>query len=101
MTKLRGYIPTMLMLVTLMFGATAANAGIIVGGRASADSDKTNPCEETKDDSLSGILTELVGFAKSGIIVGGRLGIIVGGRTSDQDTCGIIVGGRTGIIVGG
>lgn len=101
MTKLRGYIPTMLMLVTLMFGATAANAGIIVGGRTAADSEKTNPCEETKDPSLSGILSELVGFAKSGIIVGGRMGIIVGGRTSDQDTCGIIVGGRTGIIVGG
>ncbi|MEQ1763116.1 MAG: hypothetical protein ABL984_08230 [Pyrinomonadaceae bacterium] len=101
MTKLRGYIPTMLMLVTLMFGTTAANAGIIVGGRAAADSD--NPCEEKGD-----LLGDLLEYAKAGIIVGGRMGIIVGGRTgiivggkSSQDTCGIIVGGRTGIIVGG
>lgn len=104
MTKLRGYIPTMLMLVTLMFGATAANAGIIVGGRESADSDKTNPCEE-KTDPLGSLLeyvkAGIIVGGRMGIIVGGRTGIIVGGRTSDQDTCGIIVGGRTGIIVGG
>lgn len=102
MTKLRGYIPTMLMLVTLMFGTTAANAGIIVGGRTSAETKDTNPCEETKTDySFTGLLESLATFAKTGIIVGGRTGIIVGGRTSSQDTCGIIVGGRNGIIVGG
>ncbi|MDI1243477.1 MAG: hypothetical protein PSX80_16305 [bacterium] len=107
MTKLRGYIPTMLMLVTLMFGATAANAGIIVGGRTdgATSSTDTNPCEE-KTDPLSSVLdfvkAGIIVGGRMGIIVGGRMGIIVGGRTSDsQDTCGIIVGGRTGIIVGG
>ncbi|HQU91402.1 MAG TPA: hypothetical protein PLK77_03855 [Pyrinomonadaceae bacterium] len=87
MTKLRGYIPTMLMLVTLMFGTTAANAGIIVGGRTSEETASTT--------TLSGVLIDIVTFATTGIIVGGRDGIIVGGRD------GIIVGGRDGIIVGG
>ncbi len=87
MTKLRGYIPTMLMLVTLMFGTTAANAGIIVGGRTSEETPSTT--------TLSGVLIDIVTFATTGIIVGGRDGIIVGGRD------GIIVGGRDGIIVGG
>lgn len=103
MTKLRGYIPTMLMLVTLMFGATAVHAeGIIIGGRTSVEADK-NPCEEEK-----GVLDTVVDYAKAGIIIGGRMGIIIGGRTgiiiggkSSQETCGIIIGGRTGIIIGG
>jgi len=82
MTKLRGYIPTMFMAVTLMFGATAANAGIIVGGRTTEETAST---ESTT--TLTGVLLDLVNFATTGIIVGGRDGIIVGGRD------GIIVGG--------
>src|SRR5690349_14522671 len=97
MTKLRGYIPTMLMLVTLMFGTTAANAGIIIGGKSATGGD-TNPCEEP---TSTDILSELVSFAKTGIIIGGKTGIIIGGKTSSQDTCGIIIGGKTGIIIGG
>jgi hypothetical protein len=85
------------MLVTLMFGATAANAGIIIGGRTAADADK-NPCEETTPGDF---FAELVAFAKTGIIIGGKTGIIIGGKTSSQDTCGIIIGGKTGIIIGG
>lgn len=98
MTKLRGYIPTMLMLVTLMFGATAANAGIIVGDRTSSTED-TNTCEETsKEFSFKGLFGAAATFLKTGIIVGDRTGIIVGDRQTA--TCGIIVGDRTGIIVG-
>ena len=108
MTKLRGYIPTTLMIATLMFGATAANAGIIVGDRTSSATKDTNPCEETKTDYTSmGLLETVATFAKTGIIVGDRNGIIVGDRSgiivgdrSTNDTCGIIVGDRNGIIVG-
>ena len=100
MTKLRGYIPTMLMLVTVVFGTTAANAGIITGGRT-ADSTSTATCGETT--TLTGLLSEFAAFASVGIITGGRDGIITGGRD------GIITGGREatcstenfGIITGG
>jgi hypothetical protein len=88
----------MLMLVTLMFGTTAANAGIIIGGRTGAD---TNPCEEKDGDAVKDLFESALTFAKTGIIIGGRTGIIIGGRTSSDDTCGIIIGGRTGIIIGG
>jgi hypothetical protein len=104
MTKLRGYIPTMLLLVTVLFGATAANAGIIVGDRQSAKD--TNTCEETKEFSFRGFIETAAGFLKTGIIVGDRMGIIVGDRTGiivgdrKTETCGIIVGDRNGIIVG-
>lgn len=107
MTKLRGYIPTTLMIATLMFGATAANAGIIVGDRTSSTKD-SNPCAETKTDySFMGLVETFATFAKTGIIVGDRNGIIVGDRNGiivgdrgSNDTCGIIVGDRNGIIVG-
>ncbi|MEO5859325.1 MAG: hypothetical protein ABIR33_10285 [Pyrinomonadaceae bacterium] len=96
MTKLRGYIPTMLMLVTLIFGATAANAGIIVNGRtANTASTTSDPC--TESESLFGIIVNgfaaAASFAKTGIIVNGRTGIIVNGATGSNDTCGIIVNG--------
>ena len=95
MTKLRGYIPTMLMVVTLMFGTTAANAGpgIIIGGRAeSTTTNSSSTCEST---TLTGILSDLADFARTGIIIGGRVGIIIGGRTECTTTAsfGIIIGG--------
>jgi hypothetical protein len=97
---------TTIALTTVMaFGATFANAGIIMG-------DRTAPSTECSSD-------------KDGIIYGGRDGIIYGGRgitgviadvisgiegiimgdtastpcTTDKD--GIIYGGRDGIIYGG
>jgi len=74
MTKLRGYIPTMLLLVTLMFGATAANAGILVNGR-SADTTTTSTTTTTEDTSLVGILVNgiasAVTFVRTGILVNG------------------------------
>ena len=96
MTKLRGYIPTTFLLVTLLFGTTATNAGIIIGGRVDTE---PSPCEE--QDTLKGLFDAAVTFAKTGIIIGGRNGIIIGGRVESQDTCGIIIGGRNGIIIGG
>ena len=92
MTKLRGYIPTMLMAVTLMFGATAANAGIVIGGRAEATTTTSNTCQET---TLTGILSDLVSFARTGIVIGGRAGIVIGGRTECMTTAsfGIVIGG--------
>lgn len=74
MTKLRGYIPTMLMLVTLMFGATAANAGILVNGR-SADTITTSETSPEEDAGIVGILvnglTSAATFVKTGILVNG------------------------------
>jgi len=106
MTKLRGYIPTTLMLATLLFGATAANAGIIIGDRSSSTKD-TNSCESKTELTFKGVIEEAVGFVKTGIIIGDRMGIIIGDRTgiiigdrTSQDTCGIIIGDRTGIIIG-
>lgn len=83
MTKLRGFIPTTLMLITLMFGATVANAGIIVTNRATTGSD---PCSETSKDFAGIIVTNLKTVAKFA-----RTGIIVTNAADTQDTCGIIV----------
>ena len=94
MTKLRGYIPTTFLLVTLLFGTTATNAGIIIGGRVDTE---PSPCEE--QDTLKGLFDAAVTFAKTGIIIGDRNGIIIGDRGSN-DTCGIIIGDRNGIIIG-
>ena len=73
MTKLRGYIPTMLMLVTLMFGATAANAGILVNGRSTTTT--TTETTSNEDTSLVGILvnglTSAATFVRTGILVNG------------------------------
>lgn len=93
MTRLRGYIPTMLMLVTLMFSTTAANAGIVIGGRTDAATTTSTECSET---TLTGLLGELASFARTGIVIGGRLGIVIGGRTESCSTVssvGIIIGG--------
>lgn len=108
MTKLRGYIPTTLMIATLMFGATAVNAGIIIGDRTSSATKDANSCEETKTEfSFAGLLETAATFAKTGIIIGDRNGIIIGDRNGiiigdrgSNDTCGIIIGDRNGIIIG-
>lgn len=104
MTKLKGFIPTTLMLFTLMFGATAANAGIIVGDRTGSTGKDETTCEKQENP---GVVTSFLGkvatFFTTGIIVGDRTGIIVGDRTGiivGDRTCGIIVGDKTGIIVG-
>jgi hypothetical protein len=82
----------MLMVVTLMFGTTAANAGIIIGGRTEAATTTSSTCEGT---TLTGVLSDLASFASTGIIIGGRDGIIIGGRTECTTTAsfGIIIGG--------
>jgi hypothetical protein len=82
MTKLRGYIPTMLLLVTLMFGATAANAGIIIADRQGAAA-SDNPCEGS---TLTALADSVATFVKTGIIIADRGGIIIADRT-----CGIII----------
>jgi len=87
MTKLRGYIPTMLMLVTLTFGATAANAGILITNRVESTTTKSDdPCKEEKGSIFDTIAT----FVKTGILITNRTGILITNRTS-QDTCGIII----------
>ena len=76
MTKLRGYIPTMLLLVTLMFGATSAHAGILVNGRTEgAATTTTEETTSTEEASLVGILVN--GFYSAATFV--RIGILVNG----------------------
>lgn len=96
MTTLKGYIPTMLMLVTLIFGATAANAGIIVNGRDAQASTTTTTKSQTETcgeqtSSVTGIIVNgfysVLSFAKTGIIVNG---FKASRRTM---ACGIIVNG--------
>jgi hypothetical protein len=94
MRKMKGYIPTML-LVVLVFGSTIANAGIIVNGRNSVDSQTSQkdpePCKDETQD-LGGIIVNGIAGAASffttGIIVNG----IASSEPSDE-TCGIIVNG--------
>lgn len=99
MTKLRGYIPTMTMMVFLAFASTTVNAGIIVSDRATA---KTDTCGETTTTGyIVDILTKFATFAKTGIIVSDRAGIIVSDRNgiivSDRSTTACTE--RGGIIV--
>lgn len=85
MTKLRGFIPTTALMFTLLFGATFANAGIIVNGRTDGAQSEPDPCTET---DLEGIIVN--GFTAVATFV--RTGIIVNGVTGNE-TCGIIVNG--------
>jgi len=78
MTTLRGYIPTMLLLVTLMFGATSANAGILV-------TDRTGNASQTQESSLIALAGSVVTFLQTGILVTDRTGILV------TDRAGILV----------
>ena len=81
MTKLRGYIPTMFMAATLMFGATAANAGIIITNRTeSVSTTSDNPCEQ--ESTLTKIAGSVATFLKTGIIITNR---------DARAACGIII----------
>jgi len=96
MKKMKGYIPTVALMLTMVLCTSAAQAGIIVGDRAGALT-QDDPCsEKTTSQQILGIVTDLASFATGGIIVGDYAG---------NQTCGIIVGDRTaqqrgGIIVG-
>ena len=93
----RGWIPTTVLAVTLLFGSTVANAGdgVIVGGYAGGQ----DPCTVGDQKIDSGVIVG--GF--TGVIVGGLAGVIVGGFNTGiivtdlkGDTpvnCGVIVGG--------
>jgi len=74
MTKRKGYIPTMTMMLLLAFGSTIANAGIVITGR-SASTATTATTTETVVSFLSTIAT----FATTGIVITGRDGIVITG----------------------
>ena len=96
---------TIALATVFTFGATFANAGIIMGDRSA---NTTSTCSE-KDGIIYG--------GRDGIIYGGRgvtgiiadviseiEGIIYGGKTAEapcSEKDGIIYGGRDGIIYGG
>lgn len=81
----------------MSFGATFANAGVLI-----ADATTPAPCQEapTKEKFDSGIV--VAGF--TGIVVAGFTGIVVAGVTDESPevtNCGIVVAGFTGIVVAG
>ena len=94
----RGWIPTTVLAVTLLFGSTVANAGdgVIIGGGYSGGQD---PCTVDNQKVDSGVI--IGGF--TGVIIGGFAGVIIGGFNSGiivtdakGDTpvnCGVIIGG--------
>jgi hypothetical protein len=96
MKKMKGYIPTVALMLTMVLCTSAAQAGIIVGDRTGALT-QDDPCsDKTTSQQILGIVTDIASFATGGIIVGDYAG---------NQTCGIIVGDRTaqqkgGIIVG-
>ncbi len=85
MTKRKGYIPTMTMMLLVAFGSTIANAGIVITGRAAATEAPT--CSETKTETLVSYLSKIATFAKTGIVITGR----------DETPCAE----RTGIVITG
>lgn len=85
-------LTTLLLATVLTFGATFANAGIIVAGIASNGSGDPCTAQETARDGIivAGIKGIIVaGF--TGIIVAGVEDVIVAG--DKEQTCGIIVAG--------
>lgn len=108
MRSIKGWIPTALLTVTILFGATVANAGIIYGGYAPTPKTE-DPCVAQTNDNggiIYGGLTGIIYGGFTGIIYGGYTGIIYGGYASSSSTsCGIIVtdsaqkSTNTGIIV--
>lgn len=95
MRKLRGFIPTTALLVSIVLGATVANAGIIINSKTGLDG--SDPCkEETGLDagSLINALTGIIINSKTGIIINSKDGIIINSKTlagDENDTCGIII----------
>ena len=93
MKKMKGYIPTVALMVTMAFGTSAAHAGIIVGDRTGSLAED-DPCkEQTTSEQIMGIFEGLASFATGGIIVGDF--------ADPNETCGIIVGDRSGESAGG
>lgn len=95
-------LTTLTLAAAMMFSASIANAGIIIGDSA------TKPCEDVKEGIIIGDRTEgiIIGDRAEGMFFGVKLaleGIIIGDRS--EKTCapkeGIIIGDRTeGIIIG-
>lgn len=96
MRKVRNTIAAVTMSAVLLFGATFANAGIIIAGLA--DQPKTDPCTDTtatKTDDKSTDLGGIIIAGLSGIIVADFTGIIVTDLKTNSEpvNCGIIIAG--------
>ncbi|HMJ09096.1 MAG TPA: hypothetical protein VK468_08825 [Pyrinomonadaceae bacterium] len=83
MKMLKGWIPTGILMMILMFGTTFANAGIVVAGVAGG----SDPCTDTKDN------IGIVVAGLTGIVVAGFTGIVVAGAADVPVDCGIVVAG--------
>jgi hypothetical protein len=96
--KMKKTLTTITLAATMLFGATFANAGIIIG-----DLSETKPCTEASKEGI------IIGDRSTvGIIIGDIAstieGIIIGDKSDKQ--CqdgakeGIIIGNEPGIIIG-
>lgn len=88
---LKKVIITGLITAILSFGATFANAGIIILGKDGGGSAKTSSATTsslTSDDPCSG---DSLSATATGIIILGATGIIILGATDQPTTCGIII----------
>ena len=91
MNKLKGWITTFALVLTLMTSTTPAFAdGVLVGGRAISNPSGTPCAQNTTGQTDLGVLVG--GF--TGVLVGGFTGILYGGGLVDNQTnCGILYGG--------
>jgi hypothetical protein len=93
MKNLKNTITASLMIATLLFGATIANAGIVIAGATS--SDPGTPCTDTSYSSTDSKKTSSYLSNLTGIVIAGFTGIVIAGATEPDpnETCGIVIAG--------
>lgn len=95
MRKFKGFIPTTALLVTMAFGTTFANAGIIISDKAGTP----DPSCKGYELGLGDIVTAVAGIIisdKAGIIISDKTGLIISdavgkGCPADLEKDGIII----------
>lgn len=92
MKNLKNTITASLMIATLLFGATIANAGIVIAG---ATDDPGTPCTDTSYSSTDSKKTSSYLSNLTGIVIAGFTGIVIAGATEPDpnETCGIVIAG--------
>jgi len=94
MKNLKNTIAAITLMAVMGFGATFANAGIIIAGATEAPRTTTrpkaeDPCSEKSEKKDWGII--IAGLR--GIIIAGLGGIIIAGANNTPTECGIIIAG--------
>jgi len=79
---MKNLLAVLTMTIALTFGATFANAGIIINNATGE-----TPCTESKDKTDWGIIINNI----TGIIINNLTGIIINNATDETVNCGIII----------